>query len=45
MSKVENLATWSGEMCCGLLNCADYGVDAILMSQPSWEVFGSIVSK
>ena len=45
MSRVENLATWSGEMCCGLLNCADYGVDAILMSQSSWEVFGSIVSK
>ena len=45
MSKVENLVTWSGEMCCGLLKRADYSVDAILMSQPSWEIFGSIVSK
>ena len=45
MSKVENLVTWSGEMCCGLLNGADYSVDAILMSQPSWEIFGSIESK
>ena len=23
----------------------DYSVDAILMSQPSWEIFGSTVSK
>lgn len=45
MSKVENLATWSGETWCGLLNCVDYSVDAILMSQPSWEIFGSTVSK
>ena len=42
MSWAENLTTLPGEMCCGLLNCADYSVDAILMSQPSWEIFGEV---